>query len=177
MQGARIAKDAVSTYLVASPGGAPGQAPFAVSAKDGTFRLGELPIGDLTFEALLSDVGRGSASAHVEAGRTTRDVKIVITKTADEGSREHAAGGVAITLGETADPVEVVVVAVASGGEAERAGLLPHDVLLEVDGHAVSLMQDARARLSGPLADEVVLRIRRGEDARVLRFPREQVHK
>lgn len=177
VQGARIAKDSVSTYLAASLGAAAGQQPFAVSGKDGTFRLGELPGGDLTFEALLSDVGRGTASAHVDAGRTTRDVKIVIAKTGDEGSREHAAGGVAVTLGETADPVEVVVVAVAPGGEAERAGLLPRDVLLEVDGHAVSQMKDARQRLSGPLADEVVLRIRRGDDPRVLRFPREQVHK
>lgn len=177
VQGARIAKDSVSTYLAASPGGAGGQAAFAVSGKDGTYRLGELPGGDLTFEALLSDVGRGTATAHVDAGRTTRDVKIVIAKTAEEGSREHAAGGVAVTLGETADPVEVVVVAVASSSEAERAGLLPHDVLLEVDGHAVTQMREARRYLSGPLADEVVLRIRRGEDARVLRFPREAVHK
>ncbi len=179
LPGARIAKDSVSTYLAAGTAG--GQAPFAVSGKDGRFRVGELPSGDLTFEALLTDVGRGTATAHVEAGRTTRDVKIVIAKTSDEGSREHAAGGVAVTLGETADPVEVVVVAVAPGGEAERAGLLPRDVLLEVDGHAVSQMKEARQRLSGPLADDVVLRVRRagasGDEQRVLRFPREQVHK
>ncbi len=177
VQGARIAKDSVSTYLSAASGPGTGQAPFAVSGKDGTFRLGELPGGELTFEALLTDVGRGTQTAHVDAGRTTRDVKIVIAKNADERSREHAAGGVAVTLGETAEPVLVIVVAVAPGGEAERAGLLPHDVLLEVDGHAVSLMKDARQRLSGPLADEVMLRVRRGDEPRVLRFPRELVHK
>jgi protocatechuate 3,4-dioxygenase beta subunit len=174
VQGARIAKDSVSTYLAV---GAGGQSAFAVSARDGTFRLGELPGGDLTLEALLSDVGRGTVTAHVDAGRTTRDVKLVVTRTTETGSGEHAAGGVAVTLGETAEPVEVVVVAVASGSEAERAGLLPHDVLLEVDGHSTASMKDARRRLSGPLADEVVLRIRRGDDPRVLRFPREAVRK
>ena len=181
VQGARIAKDAVSTYLVVAAAGGSGQAPFAVSGKDGAFRLGELPAGDLTFEALLTDVGRGTQTAHVDAGRTTRDVKIVVTRSGDEGSREHAAGGVAVTLGETTEPVEVVAVAIAPGSEAERAGLLPRDVILEVDGHAVTLMKDARQRLSGPLADEVVLRVRRagasGEELRVLRFPREQVRK
>jgi membrane-associated protease RseP (regulator of RpoE activity) len=171
--GARVAKDVVSTYLAA--GALP--AGVVTTARDGRFTLGQLPAGDVTLEALAPDVGRGSVAVHLDGGRTTRDVKIVIARGDDDSARERAAGGVAVTLGETSEPREVVIVAVAESSEAERAGLVPNDVVVEVDGQAVSTMKDARQRLSGPLADEAVLKIRRGENTLVFRVPRESVRK
>jgi C-terminal processing protease CtpA/Prc len=70
-----------------------------------------------------------------------------------------------------------VVVAVAESSEAERAGIVPNDIIVDVDGQAVATMKDARQKLSGPLADEVIMRVRRGETTFALRFPREPVRK
>jgi hypothetical protein len=173
VSGARVAKDVVSTYLAA--GALP--AGVVTTTRDGHFTLGQLPAGDVTLEALAPDVGRGSISVHLDGGRTTRDVKIVIAHGEDDSARERAAGGVAVTLGETSEPREVVLVAVAESSEAERAGLVPNDVVLEVDGQAVTTMKEARQHLSGPLSDEAVLKIRRGENTLVFRVPREAVRK
>jgi C-terminal processing protease CtpA/Prc len=54
-----------------------------------------------------------------------------------------------------------VVVTVAEGSEAERAGLLPGDVLSAVGDAKPSSMQDARSRLSGPLQTDVVVSVTR----------------
>jgi C-terminal processing protease CtpA/Prc len=101
----------------------------------------------------------------------------VIAHADDEAARGALARGVAVTLGETAEPKEVVIVAVAESSEAERAGLVPNDVVVEVDGQAVATMKEARQRMSGPLADEAVLKIRRGDNQLVFRVPREAVRK
>jgi S1-C subfamily serine protease len=71
----------------------------------------------------------------------------------------------------------VVVVSVVEGSEAERSGLTSGDVLLEVDGAAVATMDDARARLSGALSDDVLVRIRRGTDTLLLRVGRDTVRR
>ena len=87
-------------------------------------------------------------------------------------------GGVAVTLGETTgDPKEVVLVNVALASEAERAGLAVGDVVLEVDGVAVHSMTEARAKLAGPMGDDVVVKFRRGEDTDSVRVAREAVRK
>jgi C-terminal processing protease CtpA/Prc len=94
------------------------------------------------------------------------------------GSSESAASGnVAVTLGETSAPVEVAVVSVIEGSEAERAGLVPGDVLVSVDGAAVASMADARGKLAGPVADDVVLVVRRADQTLTLRVPREAVRR
>jgi len=84
---------------------------------------------------------------------------------------------VAVTLGETAAPVEVVIASVADGSEAERAGLAPGDVLVAVDGAAVASIEEARSRLSGPLANDVLVSIRRAGQTQSLRVERDLVRK
>ena len=175
--GARVAKDAVPTYLPAS-GTPPG---MAVADAKGRFRLTELPEGSVFLEAYSPDVGRTrSQSVRVLSGRTTDGVKIVLVRGEPSAAEPLATGGVAVTLGETAaglTAAEVVIVAVAEGSEAERAGLLPNDVVAEVAGAHVTSITDARARLSGPVHDDVVVKVRRGERTVTLRVPREQVRR
>lgn len=175
--GARVAKDAVPTYLPAS-GIPPG---MAVADPKGRFRLGELAEGATTLEAYSPDVGRAHvANVRVLAGRTTDAVKIVLVRGEAASADPRATGGVAVTLGETAaglTAAEVVIVAVAEGSEAERAGLLPNDIVSEVAGARVTSITDARARLSGPVHDDVVLKIKRGDRPLTLRVPREQVRR
>ncbi len=175
--GARIAKDAVPTYLPAS-GMPPG---MAVADAKGRFRLSELPEGSIVLEAYSAEVGRArSTGIRVQSGRTTDGVKITLVRGEPIAAEPLTTGGVAVTLGETAAGLvaaEVVIVAVAEGSEAERAGLLPDDVIAEIAGSRVSSITDARARLSGPMHDDVVVRVKRGERLITLRVPREQVRR
>ena len=175
--GARVAKDAVPTYLPAS-GTPPG---MAVADAKGRFRLGELAEGSSVLEAYSPDVGRAHVTGiRVLAGRTTDGVKIVLARGEPLAADPLATGGVAVTLGETAaglTAAEVVIVAVAEGSEAERAGLLPNDVVAEIAGARVTSITDARARLSGPVHDDVVVKVKRGDRVVALRVPREQVRR
>lgn len=176
--GARVAKDAVPTYL---PVGVPA-AGIATCDARGRFRLEDLAEGNVVLEAYAPDVGRARVNGvRVVSGRTTDRVRIVLVREAGGSSEPSASGGVAVTLGETAagpeGGPEVVVAAVAESSEAERGGLLPNDVLLEVAGQKVHSMTEARARLSGPLHDDLVLRVRRGDRVILLRLSREQVRR
>ena len=173
---ARVARDQVPTYLAvgATPAG------IVVTDAHGRFRLGELPEGSLTIEAYLPDLGRASADGvRTVAGRTTDGVKLVLGGGSGERSADPgASGGVAVTLGESdGEPPAVVLVAVAERSEAERAGLLAGDEVLAVDGRAVHTIAEARARLSGPLSDDVVVLIRRGEREESVGVPREPVRR
>ena len=178
--GARVALDRVPTYLTV--GGSP--AGVAVADARGTFRLGDLPEGAVTLEAYAPDVGRArSEGVRVVAGRTARDVRITLrSEKADRpddrsAAVDDAAGGVAVTLGETAEPREVVLVSVVEASEAERAGLVPGDVVVAVDGKDVHTLSEARRRLSGPLGVDVLVKVRRGERTEALRIAREQVRR
>ncbi|MBX3228722.1 MAG: carboxypeptidase regulatory-like domain-containing protein [Labilithrix sp.] len=172
--GARVAKDSVPTYLPV------GAAPTGMAVTDGKgrFRLTELAEGMITLEAYAADIGRTRKSEiRAWAGRTTDGVKLVIARGSEASSREPVAtGGVAVTLGET-DTQEVVVVAVTEGSEAERGGLAVDDVLVDVGGAHVTTIAEARARLSGPVNDDVLIRLKRGDRALTLRVPREPVRR
>jgi hypothetical protein len=172
--GARISKDAAPVYL--TPGAlSPG---VAVADARGRFRLGELPEGPLTLDAYAPDFGRArSDSLRIERGRTLRDVRIVLRKGGEKGTDSAAAATVAITLGETGEPREVVVAAVTEGSGADRGGLHPGDTLVEVDGKAVHTIAEARTRLSGPAGDDVIVRVRRGERSVLLRVARDLARK
>jgi hypothetical protein len=175
--GARIAKDAVPTFL---PAGAP-LVGMSVADGKGHFRLPELAEGTVTLEAYAPDVGRARLSdVRVRAGRTTEGVKIVLARSEGTGSEPPATGGVAVTLGETAaglDVPEVVIVAVAENSEAERSGLASGDVLIEIGGQRPRSIVDARARLSGSVHDDVVVKVRRDGRVTTLRIAREQVRR
>jgi hypothetical protein len=175
--GARIAKDAVPTYLPAA--GLP--AGMAVADPKGRFRLGELSEGSTTLEVYAPDIGRARVTGvRVLAGRTTDGVKILLARGEPVAAEPLTTGGVAITLGETAaglEAAEVVIVAVSEGSEAERAGLAPNDLVVDVGGARVKSIADARARLSGPVHDDVVVKVTRGGRAITVRVPREQVRR
>jgi protocatechuate 3,4-dioxygenase beta subunit len=171
--GARVAQDRVPTWLVV------GSTPEGLATTDarGRFHLGGLPEDTITLEAYAPDWGRATTTAVVRAGRTTGNVRLVLGADAGPSQQPATAASVAVTLGETGAPVEVVVVSVADGSQAERAGLAPGDVLTEVDGVPVGSIEDARARLSGPLADDVLISVRRGDQTLALRVEREPVRR
>jgi hypothetical protein len=171
--GARVAKDRVPVYLAMT--GAP--AGVVVTDSKGRFRLGELPDGENTLEAYAADVGRGHLDVHLYAGATSPDVRIVLQRERGDTSHAETAGSVAVTLGERTAAHEVVIVSVADGSQAERAGLMPNDVIVDVDGQEVGTIESARARLTGALSDDVVVRIRRGERTLLYRLAREAVRR
>jgi hypothetical protein len=190
--GARVARDHAPTWL------AVGTSPERVATTDamGRFSLGELPEGAVALEAYVPDLGRARLEGvKVMAGRVTPGARIVLEggesdpgATSDAGgdkgaerqkrsSTPSANGSVAVTLGETGTPQLVVVVSVAAGSEAERAGVAPGDVLLSVDDAPVRTMADARDKLSGALSDDVVVRVKRGERELAFRVGREPVRR
>jgi hypothetical protein len=171
--GARVARDAVPTYLPMGP------LPRGIVATDreGRFKLGGLPEGTVALEAYFADLGRGRAEeVEVHAGRTTERVKITLAGT--PSTREaRGAGSVAVTLGERGGAVVVVLVPV--GSEAEAAGIEPGDELAAVDGHDVRSIEAARGWLTGPLGEDVVVSLRRDDEAEetMVRVRRERVRR
>jgi protocatechuate 3,4-dioxygenase beta subunit len=176
--GARVARDHVPTWLLV------GSNPEEVTVTDakGRFALHQLPEGTVTLEAYSPEVGRARVEGvRVVSGRASSGVHIVLRRSggsAGSGAESPAAsGGVAVTLGETGEPVEVVIVSVVEGSEAERAGLAPGDILVAVDGEPAKSMERVRAKLSGPVADDVVVTVRRADQTRALRVAREVVRR
>lgn len=172
VQGARVSRGAAATY-VQNGSTPPG---VAVSDRTGKFRLSELAAGTVTLEAYAADSGRGRVEAvKLISGRTTSDVRIELASekaTVDS----NAPGGVAVTLG-LSDADEIVIVDVAEGSAAERGGLVPGDVVLEADGEKALTLAGTRAKLNGPISDDVVLKIRRGETESAVRIEREPVRR
>ncbi|MGO9833744.1 MAG: carboxypeptidase regulatory-like domain-containing protein [Polyangiaceae bacterium] len=178
--GARVAKDHAPTWL---PVGSNPQ-DLAVTNARGAFALHGLPEGTVTLEAYAPDVGRARVeSVKIVAGRTTERVRITMGRTASVPSNERppdvsgATGTVAVTLGETGAPTEVVVVSVIEASEAERAGLAPGDIVLTIDGSPAQSIEQARAKLSGPISADVVVTVRRGNETLVLRVGRESLRR
>ncbi|HSQ64108.1 MAG TPA: carboxypeptidase regulatory-like domain-containing protein, partial [Polyangiaceae bacterium] len=171
VQGARVAKDRVPVYLASS---APPEG-IAITDARGRFHLGGLGDGSVSLEAYAPEVGRGRTDGvAIQSGRTTSRVRIVLHPEGGATTAPAASATVAVTLGETSgDPHEVVVVLVADGSEAERAGLLAGDTLLEVDGAAVHSLEAARTRLNGPQTLDVLLTLRRDGKTLRLRVGRE----
>jgi hypothetical protein len=172
--GARVACGSAPAYLPLGPL-PPG---VAVTDSHGRFTLEGVPEGNQTLEAYAAERGRGHEKARVTPGDTTHDVRIKLDEDAP-GSEPASAGGVAITLGESNErgARKVVVLHVAAGSEAERGGLRPEDVLVMIDDHAPSSKEDARKKLSGPIGDDVVIRVLRDGDPQTLRVARERVRR
>jgi C-terminal processing protease CtpA/Prc len=114
----------------------------------------------------------------VRSNRTQSGLRITL-KPSGSDQDPFAPGGVAVTLGErgSGDSLEVVVVTVADGSEAERAGLLPGDVISAVNDAKPSSMQEARSRLSGPLQTDVVVSVTRNGNVQRLSVLREAVRR
>jgi len=175
VQGARVAAGVVPAYLPAGalPSG------MALSDAKGKFKLTGVAPGKVDVEAYAPDVGRGiTANVVVHSGRDTTGVTLRLTHAAGDDD-PTVSGSVAITLGErgSGDELDVVIVHVADGSKAERAGLAAGDVILAVDGRDVIDMRDARARLSGPIKTDVVVELDRGGGSVKLRVSREPVRR
>jgi hypothetical protein len=175
--GARVGQDHVPTYV---PSGVP-DARFALTDSRGRFRLAGLPDGTVTLEAYAPELGRARTDVRVTTGRTTADVVLHMGEPEEKSERlPPSSGGVAVTLGElSGDPPEVVIVEVAEGSEAERGGLARGDVITAIDGVPVSRIAAARARLAGPVGNDVVIERRREHavETDALRIGREAVHR
>jgi membrane-associated protease RseP (regulator of RpoE activity) len=174
VMGARVGVGMVPAYL---PVGALPEG-MTVTDMQGRFKLTGVAPGAVDVEAYAVEAGRGiRRGIQVTEGRTTEDVTIRLH--AEEGVEDPpTSGNLAVTLGERGQrPVRVVIVHVAAGSEAERAGLVPGDVVLAVDGVEPVSMLDARARFSGRAGTDVVLEIERGGAKRTLRVGRERVRR
>jgi S1-C subfamily serine protease len=172
--GVRVAAGRAPSYVPA------GALPRGVAVTDarGAFSLQGLPSGMTTIDAFSPDRGRGSARVEIRENRSQSGLRITLR---DIGADQDpfAPGGVAVTLGERGsnDTLEVVIVSVSENSEAERAGVQPGDVLVAINGERPSSMQDARARLSGPLQSDVVLGVSRSGAVQKLSVLREAVRK
>ncbi len=171
--GARVGQGSIPTPLPASlPAG------IVVTNAHGEFKLSDLPEGDVNLEAYAPDLGRGRVSGiRVTAGRTTSRVRISITtQERDQGVDSTSSGDVAITLDDRS-AAGVTVGSITPGSEAERSTLEVGDRILRIDGQPVKSAKEARSRLSGPIGNDVVLEIARGEKRHKLVVPRERVQR
>lgn len=175
VRGARVAIGIVPAYL---PAGALPAGMVATDAK-GRFSLVGLSPGKVDVEAYAVDIGRGVArGVSVSIGRPTTGISIRLTRMASEDD-PTITGTVAVTLGErgSGEELEIVVVQVAAGSEAERAGIHVGDSIYSVDGVEVDSMAAARAKLSGRAGTDVVIDLDRGEQSLKLRVGRESVRR
>lgn len=156
-----------------------GQLPegFVLTDAEGRFALRAVAPGTRRFSAYADGVGRGALELEVEEGRDATDVELVLDEPLDEAGVNLAGGGVAITLGErdTQSGVDVVIVAVAAGGEAERAGIVAGDVLAAIGGKRPRDMRAARKALEGRVGSDVVVTVKRAGERATFRVRREAV--
>ncbi len=173
--GAHVAAGRVPTYL---PMGA---LPLGVVATDrkGRFVLRDLAAAEnVLIEAFKVGFGRdASEPIKIRVGETTKDVRIVLREDPEATSDIFkAAASLAVTLSEA--PGGIIFAHVPFGGEAQRAGILPGDLLLAVDGVTVRSLGHARRRLTGPLSQDMVLRLARPPNARwAIRLRRERLRR
>ncbi|MBL8739920.1 MAG: carboxypeptidase regulatory-like domain-containing protein [Myxococcales bacterium] len=154
--GARVGLGAVPTYLPV------GKLPYGIvqTDADGRFELKGLPEGKVVLEAYSNELGRGrSDEIDVRADRTIRRVVVTIPAQAYTPPKVRAAGSLAVTLAEKSG--SVTIVDVPEGGEAEHAGIEPGDRIVTLAGRPVITIEDARERLSGPLAEDVIVEVER----------------
>jgi protocatechuate 3,4-dioxygenase beta subunit len=170
--GARVAIGVAPAYL---PAGAlpPG---MATTDSKGRFKLNGVAPGNVEIEAYAAGVGRGRKSTAVTSGRTTSGVRIELVPSA-QADEPPLGASVAITLTQRSGPdgAEFVITHVASGSEAERAGLRAGDLILAIDDHEPASLDEARARLTGPQRSDVVIEVERGSESVRVSVPREMV--
>jgi hypothetical protein len=180
VQGARVARDAVPTYLPLGP------LPSWIAAcdREGRFLLKGLPAGDVKLEAYSADHGRGFIEhVAVRAGRTTSRIKIALPEEATPSRDPKGAGNVAVTLAERTEHGEkiVLVAMVPAGSEAEAAGIEPGDRFVTINGRPARTIEEARDRLSGPIAEDVIIEVSResedGTKSWLTRVRRERVRR
>ena len=172
--GARVTAGELPSYSPA------GRLPRGVVLTDheGHFSLSGVHPGMAAISAASRVSGRGTARAEVRSGHTAGGLRIQLSPHGTD-SEPVALGGVAITLGERGVglQLEVVVVSVADGSEAEQAGLEAGDVILGIDGARPNSMSDARLKLSGQPGSDLVLEVSRANTAIRFRVLREAIRR
>ncbi len=102
--------------------------------------------------AIPVDVVQPVVNSIIQYGKVTRP-KLGISVMTIRGSEEPTVGLI---------PAGVYVSAVVSGSTAERAGIQPHDIIIQMDGERVTLHTDLMNRLAAHAAgDEITLTIYR----------------
>lgn len=169
-QGAPVAGARVGVGLVPRFVPASGE-PKGTSVTDsaGRFTLTGLAGQVLTLEAYAVHAGEGTVEVDLSRG-SVDDARIVLSGP-EELAEPSSGGSLAVTLGERgqAPNIRVVIAQVATGSEAEKAGLLAGDELELIDGTPPADMHDARRRLSGPMGNTVVVTVNRDGDSQSYR--------
>src|SRR5690606_8595864 len=127
--------------------------------------------------AISAHGGKGSTQLSVGAGEVLDGLTVELSAPAELEEIDVARGGLAVTFGErdVARGVEVVIVDVGLGSEADRAGLQQDDVLLRVDGQGVRSMRAARSMTNGRPGSDVVIVVRRAGSEQSFRVRREEL--
>jgi carboxyl-terminal processing protease len=129
---------------------------------------------DLKTDALIEGAAKGLVDAVGDP------YTMLMDKAENEDFRDQLSGhleGIGAELALRKDAV--VIVAPLKGSPAERAGLLPKDVVLEVDGKTVrdKALQDIVSSIRGPQGTAVELTISRGGGAPIKKtITREDIH-
>jgi membrane-associated protease RseP (regulator of RpoE activity) len=168
----------VPTYLPLGP------LPIGVVGTDakGRFALSNLPPGKTELEAYKVGYGREAAlDVAIRVGETTANVRIELRQDLDvEVTKINARGSLAVTLSETVHAKRRVVIFehVPLGGEAQRAGILAGDRFISFNGTPIRSIEHARRWLNGPLSEDFVVELERGEELRWrVRVRRERVRR
>lgn len=144
---------------------------------DGSFRLHGIAPGKHQLHVFAAGRGRGLHPFEVDGGDELDDVRVQLDGRAEGEELDITGGGVAVTLGERDgnEGTRVVLVQVAEGSEAQRAGLRRGDLLLKVDGVPTFDMREARARLNGQPGVDLVVEVSRKGRELSFRVRREQL--
>jgi S1-C subfamily serine protease len=171
--GARVGTSPASVYTVAN------RAAEATTDARGVFRLGELPKGSAAIHVYAADLGRAvTESFSLAAGEVKRIDRIVLKRAAADSALVVESGPtLALTLGEASESGQVVIVAVAPAGGAERSGLRTGDIVLAVQGTRVKSIAEARRFMTGPLSDDVLVEVQRGDRELSIRAARDTARK
>lgn len=171
VRGARVALGVVPAFLPL------GVTPEGSTLTDlsGHFILNGLAPGRASLGAFAPAVGRGELpQVEVVSGRTAQGLRLVLSNSPDQEDSDSAAN-LALSLGERGTPPEVFILQVASGSEAERAGLRAGDVIESVEGSRPNSAKEARRWFGGNENTDLTLDINRGGQSRRMRVARERV--
>jgi len=90
---------------------------------------------------------------------------------------EDLLGGSIVGIGVWLDPAEdgLLVTSVVEGTPADRAGLRPGDLIVEIDGQRVRGVDRASELIRGPVGSTVELGVRRGGELRTVKVERDEI--
>jgi len=131
---------------------------------DGSFLLADLPEGALWVQAYHEDHGF-SRALRLPADERTPERELVLRQESDRlfPLERGTFGGIGVQVGR--GPRGPRIDAVSPGLPAAAAGILPGDVVTEIDGHPTRFMafDEFLMRCRGPVGRALTLRLERGD--------------